>query len=354
MCALRWSWSFGNEDLTDLSAMGWGSSNPASGWLTLTSDSDKVYSYTGSPTRYGWIFDGYQTFVGEGYFDLPVSVISGLGSGWIATPWKSAVSTGYTNDRVMIRVTGVSGEVIDIRINTTATLSLYVSNTFKETTSAIDFTSWRYIALRWDMSGADTAGSWSGQIYVDGVAVTALNTQVDAAEVAATWRIGPGPARNNSPDAYCSQIIVWDSLADSGETPYYATRVEPIANGTNIGTWTPNSGSDDYAVVASPLDVTTFTEDSNASPSDRVEVVSSHISASIGIVPNTIVGVTGHTFSDGQSVTSRTIISPSGGTEVSGSGVLISSGTVSYTFATDDGTYLSSDSVDLIYEIVST
>jgi hypothetical protein len=116
--ALRWSWSFGDEDLTALVTMGWITSNPASGWLNLTSDADKVYTYAGSPTRYGWIFDGYQLFVGEGFLEPPPAAVNGMGSGWIAAPWKSAVSTGYTSGRTVIKVTGASGEVIEIRTTT--------------------------------------------------------------------------------------------------------------------------------------------------------------------------------------------------------------------------------------------
>jgi hypothetical protein len=344
MCALHWSWAFGNEDLTDLSAMGWTTADPTV--LALTTDTDKVYSYSGSPTRYGWIFDG-----NYGEFTLPIPAVSGLDNGWIAAPWKSSVGSGYyTLPQPLLRIVGTSGERIECSVTSGGAIALYVSNTLKETSAVVDWTEWRYIALRWDMS----TNPWSGQVYVDGVAVTALGTQSDVAETAGSARIGPGPGVFNLPTAFCSQIIIYDSTADAGETPYYATRAEPIADGTNIGSWAPNSGSDDYAVVASPFDETTFTEDSSPSPSNRVEVVSSHISASIGIVPNTIVGVTGHTFSDGQNVTSRVVLSPSGGTEVSGSGVLISSGSVSYAFASDDGTYLPSDSVDLIYEIVST
>jgi hypothetical protein len=353
MMGLRWSWAFGNEDLTDLSAMGWTTSNPASGWLTLTSDADKVYTYIGSPTRYGWIMDGYQTFVGEGYLEPPAAAVSGMGSGWIATPWKSAVSTGYTADRTLIKVTGASGEVIEIRTTSTGAMQLYVSNTFKETSSAADFTTWRYVALRWDMSGADTAGSWSGRIYVDGSAVTALNTEVDAADTAASMRIGPGPARNNTPDAYCSQVIVWDSLADSGEVAAFATRIEPTADGTNVGTWTPSTGSDDFAVVDSPFDAATFTQDAAPSASDRVEVVTSTIATGLGITPGSIAGVTAHTYSEGQALTARAIVSVSGGAEAAGSDTAISASATSYAFATDTAAYTSTDTIDVIYEVVS-
>jgi hypothetical protein len=79
---------------------------------------------------------------------------------------------------------------------------------------------------------------------VDGSAVTALNTEVDAADTAVSMRIGPGPARNNTPDAYCSQIIVWDSLADAGSTAYFATRIEADADVSTTGTWYIAAGAD--------------------------------------------------------------------------------------------------------------
>ena len=351
--ALRWSWSFGDEDLTALVTMGWITSNPASGWLTLTSDADKVYTYTGSPTRYGWIFDGYQTFVGEGFLEPPTKSVSGMGSGWIAAPWKSAVSTGYTSGRTVIKVTGASGEVIEIRTTTTGAMQLYVSNTFVETSSAADFTDWRYVSLRWDMSGADTAGSWSGQIFVDGSAVTSLNTVVDAADTAVSMRIGPGPARNNTPDAYCSQIIVWDDLADSGETAYFATRAEPTADGTDIGTWTPSVGADNYAVVDSPFDTATFTQEASPAANDRCEVVTSTIATALGTTPGEVAGVTAHTFSEGQTITARAVVSKSGGTEANGSSTSISAGVTTYAFATDTAAYASSDTIDVIYEVLT-
>jgi len=351
--ALRWSWSFGNEDLTALAAMGWTTSNPASGWLNLTSDSDKVYTYTGSPTRYGWIFDGYQTFVGEGFLEPPPKSVSGMGSGWIAAPWKSAVASGYTSGRTLIKVTGASGEANEIRMTGSGALQLYVSNTFQETTSVVDWTDWRYVALRWDMSGADTAGSWSGQIFVDGSAVSALNTEIDAADTAATMRIGPGPARNNTPDAYCSQVIVWDSLSDAGQTAYFATRAEPTSDGTNVGTWAPSTGSNDYAVVDSPFDAATYTQDASPSASDRCEVVTSSIATALGTTPGEVAGVTAHTFSEGQTVTARAVVSVTGGTESSGASTTISAGATTYAFATDTATYTSSDTIDVIYEVVT-
>lgn len=347
--ALHWSWSVGNETLTDLQAMGW-TPNTAFGVLALTSDADKVYSYAGSPTRYGWICDG-----NTGYMNLPQEAVAGLNKGWVAVPWKSAVATGHYTGQNVIRVEGTSSEKIDVRMTSAGALSLYVSNTFKETTAAIDWLSWRYIALRFDMS----VSPWSGQVFVDGVAASSLATQADAAEPVGTIRVGPGPARLTTPDAYWSQVVVWSDTADDGEDPIFVTRVNPTADGTNIGTWTPSTGSDDFAVVAGPYDAATYTEEASPSASDRCEVVSSTIATGLAITPTSVAGVTVHTYSEGQAITARAIVGDGGGSETAGTTAAISASNTSYTMATatvapSDGLpWEGSDSIDLVYEVVT-
>jgi len=341
--ALHWSWSFGNEDTTDLAAMGWTPSNSAH--LTLTSATDEVYTYTSSPTRYGWIFKGF-----VGTLKLPAAALAGLSNGWLAAPWKSTVGSGYTNNSNVLRVDGTSGEGIYCVLTGTGALSLYVSNTFVETSGVVDWTSWRYVALKFDFS----ANPWSGQVYVDGSAVTALNEVADAAETVADVTIGPGPGVVNQPTSLCSQVILWDSTADAGETPYFVTRAEPTADGTNVGTWTPSTGSDDFAVVDSPFDSATYTQEASPAASDRCEVVTSSIATALGVTPATIAGVTAHTFSEGQAITAKAVVSISGGTEASGSSVAISASSTTYATATDTAAYSGTDTVDVIYEVVST
>jgi len=343
MAALHWSWAFGNESTTDLAAMGWTTGGVNQ---TLTSSADQVYTYTGSPTRYGWILKG-----NYGYFVLPAAATSSLSSGWIAAPLKSLVGSGYYNNQVVLRVYDTSGVFgIYALLTTSGAMSLYVANTFKETTAAVDWTSWRYVALKWDMS----ANPWSAQLYVDGTAVTSAYTQARAASTAVNAQVGPGPGRFNAPDVFCSQIIVWGSAADAGEIPHYATRAEPTADGTNVGTWAPSTGLDDYAVVDSPFDTATYTQDASPSASDRCEVVTSTIATALGVTPPSVAGVTAHTFSEGQAVVAKAIVGPSGGAETSGSNVSISASSTSYATATSTATFTGSDTIDVIYEVVST
>lgn len=343
--ALRWSWSFGNESTADLTAMGW----TAAGSPTLTSDADKVYSYTGSPTRYGWIFDG-----AFGSWTLPASVGASVTNGWLSAPIKSAVASGFNGDPILRAVGASSGAVIDARVTGSGALSLYVNNTFKETTAAIDWLSWRYVALRFDFS----ADPWTGQIWIDGTAATSLATQTRAPDTVGDLTI-KGPGRFGTLDGYISQVVLWDSVSDSGQTPYFVTRVEPTSDGTNIGTWTPSTGVDDFAVVDSPFDAATYTEEASPSALDRVEVVTSSLGTATGVTPASVQGVTAHGFSEGQAITARTVLGDGGATEANGGTVAISASATTYTYATsvnapsDASAWEATDTLDLIYEVVT-
>lgn len=345
--ALHWSWAFGNETTTDLIAMGW--AIPSTANVSLTSATDEVYTYTGSTTRYGW-----KMRVGSGSMYAPPEAVSGLTDGWAAVPVKALDTSAIANNQNVLRVVGADAVAIYVNVTSGSALSLYVANQFKETTASIDWTSWKYVSLKWDFGGVISAGKWSAQLYVDGVAVTALQEHTRAASTAALVQIGSGPGRAGQLDCCYSQMIVWGSSSDAGETPYYVTRADVTADGTNVGTWTASSGGADYVDVASPFDAATYTQDATPSASDRCEVVSSTIATALGITPGTVAGVTGHTFSEGQAVTAKAVVGPSGGAETSGSNVTISASSTTYAMATSTAAFTGSDTIDVIYEVVST
>ena len=336
--ALRWSWSFGNETFADLQTMGW-TMQQNSAWWTLTSTN--VYTYTGSPTRYGWEMLG----IGYAYCELPAAVTTTLSQGWIAVP--ALALSSYSGGRFVQVTSGSSNTRIEI--STGGALSLYVGNVFKETSSAQDFSSWRYVSLQFDHSGA----TWSARIYVDGSAVTNSQTQAVSAQTASTVLI-QGALGTGGFRGHCfSQVIVWDSTSDAGETAYFATRAEPTADGTDVGTWTPSTGSDDFAVVDSPFATSTYTQEASPSANDRCEVVTSTLATALGVTPGEVAGVTAHTYSEGETVTARAIVSVSGGTEANGTSTSISAGSTTYAFATDTATYSGTDTIDVIYEVVT-
>ena len=330
-----------------MTAMGFGVSSSAG---ANAPSSTNVYTYTGSPTRYSW---GMETDQATSGITLPGNACAGLTEGWVQAPFYAEIASGYDNFKVVIEVLG-SGSGRNIRIDTTSTgaLTLYVDNTFKESTQPYDFTSWKVVALQWSM----TSSTWKGRIYVDGVAATAEYTDARIAETSASIRLGPGPGKDTSgvPGAWLGQVILWDSYSDAGATPYFVTRAEPTSDGTNIGTWTPSTGTDDFAVVDSPFDASTYTQDSLPVASNRCEVVTSTLATALGVTPSSVLGASAHTFSEGQAITARAIVGPSGGTETAGDAVGISASATTYAHATTTAALTGTSTLDLVYEVVST
>ena len=163
-------------------------------------------------------------------------------------------------------------------------------------------------------------------------------------------------------DTGIGQIITYDDPTDSGEVPRFVTRVEPNADGTNVGIWTPSTGSDDYAVLASPIDASTYTENTSPSPGDRVEVLTNaggdDLSDALGTTPSVIDSVAVHSMSSGQSINARAVVGD-GTSETTGSTVAISAADPTYAVAVANtkpsgGNWGGSDQPTAVYDVVST
>jgi hypothetical protein len=352
--ALKWSWAFGAETPAQMIDMGWNLSTNAAHNAT-TSDPAYQYTYTGSPTRYSLGVDPDQRSQG---IDIPAPACQGLNQGWVQLALKADASSGYENSfKPVIRVTSPgTSRYIEINHFADGSLQLFMDGANKTATGPLDFSTWKVVALQWDMS----ADPWRARIWVDGVAATAEFT--DPAPAAASGcqvAIGGVGPDTNAISYWIGQVIVWDSYADAGQNPYYVTRVEPTSDGTNIGTWTPSTGVDDFAVVDSPFDDTTYTEEASPSALDRVEVTTSSLGTATGVTPASVQGVTAHGFSEGQAITARTVLGDGGATEANGDTAAISATTTTYTYATsesapsDASAWEATDTLDLIYEVVT-
>lgn len=354
--AICWSWAFGPESDAEMLDLGWEIWNSN---VSKDSSASRVYSYIGSPTR--------------------SSAVRSSGTAQIRPPIESGVSWASTNAgcvSVPIKRDGVSvasgasdvirvydpasNRIISVRtVNGSPSLSLYVDSVFQEATPALDLSVWKYVTLKWDMS----TSTWKGQIFVDGVAATL--EQTDARSIALNPYVDFGYAGSTSNPWCIGQIILWDAYADTAETPYFVTRVNPNADGTNVGTWTPSTGSDDYAVVAGPYDDTTYTEEATPTASDQMEVLTNAASATIdtqlGIVSGSVQAVTLHTNSVGQSITARAIIrdGPTAASADAASGETKTIDPTNSTYATatatqkSGGAWAGTDAPAFVYEVVT-
>lgn len=367
--ALVWSWAFGQETTSQYQAeMDW-KTFASAGSVSFQSASDKVYSYIGSPTRYS-----HQIATsGSGFASVPAVAVAPLVTsleGWVAMPVKRYGASALGSTSPIIAVTGYfspSG-TSNIRIqpvNSTGTVTLYVDNVFKSTSAVYDWSSWHYVALRWDM-GSTTPGTWQGEMYIDGTLEGSGNdARADAVVDIDVIYGSPGSSAN---PWLVGQIILYDAIADSGETPLFVTRVEPTADGTNVGTWTPSTGSDDFAVVDSPFDTATFTEETSPTSGDKLEVLTSgaggtdDLTTQLGITPTSVAGVTAHVYGVGQTITARAVVrdGPAAASSDAATGDTATVDVSTPTYATATATtksgavaWTGSDAPALVYDVVT-
>jgi len=181
-------------------------------------------------------------------------------------------------------------------------LDLYVDNVFKERTTLIDARQWHYYALKYDQSGA----TWSGQLYIDGVAVTASYTDASAASTAGfyfTYGFSSGTRETS-----LAQFIVYDDLADAGEKVRWVTRGNPTSDVSEVGVWTPSTGVDNYAVVDDPLVLTDYTDEPTPNIADNQVLDCPDIATICGITPANIDGVVALVFAAGAGHTAHAAI----------------------------------------------
>ena len=235
--AIKWSWAFGTETPTVLEEMGWDWQSLGAGAVSTT----ETYTYVGSPVRRSMSQD--DPLFAE-LFRAPTQAFSP--QGWLAAAVYHDSATAVSGRTIISVLGGGSNRSIYVRLDNAATntAGLYVDNNFKESFTLLP-DRWNYIALQYDMS----ASPWSGRVYVDGVPVTATQTDPQSAETTGGYFFG---GMTNGNFTYHAQAIVYDDTADSGEIPLFVTRVDPMADTSTVGTWT-STAADNHSALESPF-----------------------------------------------------------------------------------------------------
>lgn len=338
--ALEWAWAFGAESALDLEAMGWDCSTTSTS--AIEPSTAQQYTYTGSPTRYSLTMDASVIAA------IPVSVSSPQG-------WRSVAvlhTSTPANNAWLIRAIGENGKHVAARMKSSGALYLYVDDVYKAATAIQDWSTWRFVSLRFDLS----AGTWSGQIYVDGVAATAEWT--DSGTASTTSKTECHGTSAGDRNHHLAQIIAWDDLADSlGPTPRYVTLARPGADISETGTWTPSTGATNHGVVGGVFDSSTYTEEATPTAADEVVVApASDIATITGITPTSIDGVVVHTFSTGSGQQARAEVGDGTSTTTGTAGAIGASTTERHAAAPSKpsgGSWGASDTPEAVYHIVS-
>ena len=343
--AITWSWAFGNESGVDLEDMGWvlestwsGRGEPSTAF---------TYTYAGSPTRYSWVQDN-----NSGGNEISPPLATFQPQGWVTyAVYYDSASIGFY--AVLFTVNG-NGSAVYLRHDGNGVISLFVRNTFKTTFNDSLLTNqWNYIAVKYDMTGT----TWEGQVYVNGVQQTGLESQGGGSATTNGQVKLFGSSSVNGKNTYFAQIIQYDGPADAGETPYFVTRCDPLSDRATSGTWT-STGANNFSQLGSPFSQATYVENASPSTGEYVECRASPLSdaSQLNLSGVTVAAITTHDYTEGTGVDVRCGIADAAAT-VFGDPVTPSLGVTSYCFATSEtqpsgGNWVTGSSVIVRHEIV--
>ena len=351
--AVNWSWAWGSETALVLeTSAGWDLSSTSAGNITPHVSGGAIeFSYVGSPTRYSL------NMKGTSWARTPLDI--GAPQGWISGHFYLNNPAGFSQLQ-MLSVYSTSGSRFIAAYSAVAnTMKLYVDNVFKEQTVAtFPPQTWHHIALQYDMVGGIAPGlttTWSGKIYVNGVAVTGTQTDTSSvSQVSSYFRItGTQSGGTIAQGTYWSGLVNYDDMADPGSTSRFVTRVSPTADVSESGSWSPASGGTAQTTeLASPLDAATTVTESTPATGENVVLNVNNLATQLGITPN-IYGVSAHGYADGTGISLETAVGE-GVTYTTGSSVV--AGTATYATATAPtkpagGNWAVTDTVLLKFEV---
>ena len=164
----------------------------------------------------------------------------------------------------------------DNESSNTLKLTFYTATGFSNSDHAISGSypdgDWRYFALKYDT----TITQPNAEVWVDGTLVLAATASwTGVANTSGYYKFG-GYGNNGtvtSLNAPLAQIIIYDTGSLSSGYPYdarFVTRVEPTIDRTGVGTFTPSTGTDNFAVLDSPFDSSIFTANTSSNSGDKV------------------------------------------------------------------------------------
>lgn len=315
--AVKWSWAWGAETAATLETdAGWDLSSTSASNIapSASGGADPEYTYAGSPTRYTI------NLKSSSFCRSPLGI--GSPQGWLSSHFylnNANPLTGY----YFFQVTATSnGRGIYVQGATGNTIKFYVDNSFKEQTAQVfPSQTWHNIAIKYDMSGT----TWSGQLWMNGVAVTLDWTDSGVAQTSCHFQISGLINAGLANGAFWAGLVHYDDMADPGELSRYVTRANPTADiNSTFGAWVP--AVNQSAELVSPLDTATTVNAAAPIPTDFLTINVNNLSTQLGISPN-IYGVSAHGFASGVGSSVVAGVSSSSGVSfVDGSAVVTGSG----------------------------
>jgi len=277
--AMKWAWAFStDQSAAKLVALGWTSTTPH---VATTMDTSVKHTYTGDAVSKR----ASAKMGSSSYLTTPFNTAHT--DGWVAVPIN--VATGFYAPMTLLKVEATGSNSIYVLPVTTGasptTLALYVNNVFQaNSTATIALNVWHYVAIKYSAS----TSTWTASLWLDGAEIVTTGTEtgvsVPFGSAAVTRILIMAPSYGVGVPAYYGGIVSYDNVSDAGETVLFCSTIEPTSDDSTVGTWTPSTGTDDYA-VATPWDTATYTEDTAGASGDLVRMGCPSISSHLGISP---------------------------------------------------------------------
>ena len=344
--AVHWSWAFGAETNSQLSTYFDWTFNVTTGVQEARTGAGNEYTYSGAPAKYSWATSTFRNV------EIPVvlpSVGSLAGAIKVTDAWRADSGSWLfgligTTDGDSIRMymsntgdaTGQGAEVTCRIINNTV-------GTF-----TINAGEWNYLAIVYTMNST----TFTADFYLNGVLQVSGTNAFAIAQAGATIKFG---GYTGTGVALNAQFISYDSGTSGADaaTPYYVSRIPPNSdNAGTVGTWTPTSGTDDFAVTnENPYDNATFTQDLVASSNNNCTTEINNLVDQLGVSGTTVISATNHTLSTGNGFSAHASIRDSNGSFVDGDSITPDSTTADYAFATVSSGLSEGSVIECKYEV---
>ena len=295
--ALYWSWAFGPETALQLdNEMGFDLTATSTGEINPTTT--YTYTYPGSPTRYSlgiergdYLLTPTPVWIDAGWVCIPIYTEDQ----WAASTANHLVSVQGNNQQVSVYCSNSTTGELSLRFTGGGTSTFIISGTYS-------VNDWHYIALKYDTS----ITSPTAEVWINGVQqLAATASWSGTANTSGRYRSGGFSNLLTPPAAVIGQIVIYDTGSLASGNPYdpiYCTRVNPTIDETGVGTFTPSTGVNNYAVLDAPFDSSIYTENTASNIGDRVVCQASGASgfySQLGTTPNDFRGITAHAWASG-------------------------------------------------------
>lgn len=301
--AYKWSWAFGPETVADLENY--------TGW-----DFDQLgtsFSNTTNVIKHTWLgdqTDKYSVGLRSGYY-LRSDPSWFAGEGWVSIYFYVAGSSTWTNDANILIVNGPnSGRNTHIRSTGGNGFTVQLGDLgtkFTGSISGLANNTWHHLGFKYDMTTEDT---WTGQLYINGVADASGSTTNASLDVETNAQIRLGGMYSTNPSTtngiWYSDILSYDSQADPSPYGQFVSRIKVFNDVAESGSWSPasNSGASpgpQASNLSGAVDTTPVVAEATPTTGEFIRVKSQDIGTSLGLNSINSYGFTSHNFASGSS-----------------------------------------------------